>query len=181
MEPLHAPRKSLVGPALFGLAAMLLAYYFWPWRPSAPSVEIETIAPMPAPTGASASASKLLPGAVSNVGGIPLDANGYRVLSPAGLPITDDPLPVARPIPIRAPAGTIIGYIKDAQGNSHPIRAGELKQIPNSPGSFVVVDMWADGGPAVVPATRGTRLSEQELEKLRAQEAAQQHASERLP
>jgi hypothetical protein len=38
------------------------------------------------------------------------------------------------------------------------------------------VDMWADGGPAVVPATRGTSLSPQELAKLREAEArSEQH------
>ncbi len=178
-----------------GLAVALLAYYFWPHGAKAPGEATNAAALAPASASASGSAASaaagaaatqgssgwMPPGAVSNVGGIPLDANGNRVLSSAGLPLSNEPLPVAKPIPIRAPAGAIIGYTKDAQGNSHPIRAGDLKQVPNSPGSFVVVDMWADNGPAVVPATQGTRLSPQELAKLRAQEAAIQNRSEQRP
>ena len=133
-----------------------------------------------APT-ASAANGPLPPGAVSNVGGIPLDAEGHRILNEAGLPISNEPLPQAKPIPVKAPKGAIIGYAKDANGNSQPIRAGDLKQIPNSPGTFAVVDMWADGGPTVVPPTEGKRLSPAGAARLRAEEeardrgAAQQH------
>jgi hypothetical protein len=119
----------------------------------------------------------LPPGAVSNVGGIPLDAQGHRVLNEAGLPISNEPIPQARPIPVRAPAGAIVGYKKDAQGNSTPLRAGDLKQIPNSPGTYAVVDMWADGGPAVVQATVGQHLTPAESARRRAEEDARDRAS----
>lgn len=175
--------RSRLGLIALLVAAALVASYFWP-KSAGQHDEV----PLPASTGDSAdsdtpgaSNSALPPGAVSNVGGIPVDAEGHRILNEAGLPLSDEPLPVAKPIPVKAPTGAVVGYTKDAQGNTQPVRAGELKQVPNTPGSFVVVDMWADGGPAVVPPTQGKHLTEAELAKLRAQEKADQGASPRRP
>ena len=172
-------RSSLTGIVLAIAALALVAYYFWP-RAAAPA-DAGAPATADAPAAAAAPATRFAngprpPGAVSNVGGIPLDAEGRRILNEAGLPISNEPLPQARPIPIKAPPGAVIGYSKDAAGNSHPIRAGDLKQIPNSPGTFVVVDMWADGGPTVVAPTRGQLLSPQEAARLRAEEDARDRA-----
>ena len=175
-----SPRSPLVGPLLLVAVLALVAYFYWPrgshdvaTQAAGPgqAVDAQAAAPLSPANG------PLPPGAVSNVGGIPLDANGNRILNEAGLPISNEPLPQAKPIPVKAPKGAIIGYTKDAQGNSQPIRAGDLKQVPNSPGTFVVVDMWADGGPTVVPPTEGKRLSPAELERLRAQEEASERAA----
>lgn len=169
-----APRRNPLPGLLIALVVLgLVAYYFWPRKAEAPA-DAGTPATAAQPAGDSLSPSNgpLPPGAVSNVGGIPLDAEGHRILNDAGLPISNEPLPQARPIPVKAPAGTVIGYSKDAQGNAKPIRAGDLKQIPNSPGTYAVVDMWADGGPTVVPPTEGKHLTPAELAKLRAEEAA---------
>jgi len=185
MNELRAKRPLL--PTLLVLAAVaaLVAYYFWP-RPAA-DADAGSQAPLSetssaaAPLGYGTPQAPLPPGAVSNAGGIPVDAQGRRILNEAGLPISSEPLPTAKPIPIKATPGAVIGYRKDAQGNSQPIRAGDLKEVPNSPGTFAVVDMWADGGPAVVPATVGQRLSPQELAKLRAEEAARDRAGAHRP
>lgn len=189
MNTAPASRRSLFPILLAAAALALVAYYFWP----------QAKTPADAPAGAdpaalssgnaapqgptlSAANGPLPPGAVSNVGGIPLDANGNRILNEAGLPISNEPVPQAKPIPVKAPKGAIIGYTKDANGVSQPIRAGDLKAVPNSPGTFAVVDMWADGGPTVVPATEGKRLSPAESERLRArEEAAQRAASQQQP
>ena len=185
--PTSKPRSSssLVG-ALLALAALaLVAYYYWPRGAAtdagdaAPAAALATDADGSIAPTASPANGPLPPGAVSNVGGIPLDANGNRILNEAGLPISNEPLPQAKPIPVKAPKGAIIGYTKDANGNSQPIRAGDLKTIPNSPGTFAVVDMWADGGPTVVPPTEGKRLTPAEVERLRAQEAASEQAARR--
>ena len=179
-----APRRNPIPALLVALAVLaLVAYYFWP-RSEAPAVvadpaQADTMVDT-RPTGSAAS-GPLPPGAVSNVGGIPLDANGNRILNEAGLPISNEPLPQAKPIPIKAPQGAIIGYTKDAQGNSQPLRAGDLKQIPNSPGTFAVVDMWADGGPTVVPPTQGQRLTPAEAARLRAEEEARDRAASQRP
>lgn len=174
-------RNPLPGLLLAIAVLVLVAYYFWPRASeapaaAAPATQAATITPSASPAN-----GPLPPGAVSNVGGIPLDANGNRILNEAGLPISNEPLPQAKPIPVKAPAGTVIGYTKDAQGNSQPIRAGDLKQIPNSPGTYVVVDMWADGGPTVVPPTQGQHLSPAELAKLRAAEDARDRAAGQRP
>jgi len=175
-----APRRSPWSVILLLAAIGLLALYFWPRQATAPAAGTAT-APgaQGAASGQAASTDygPLPPGAVSNVGGIPLDAQGHRVLNAAGLPISNEPLPQARPIPVRAPPGAVIGYTTDAQGVSHPLRAGDLKQVPNSPGTYAVVDMWAEGGPAVVPATEGHHLTPAEVAKLRAAEDARDRAS----
>ena len=111
-----------------------------------------------------------MPAGAREVGGILVDAEGNRILSEAGLPLSKEPLPQAKPIPIKAAPGEIIGYAKDANGNSTPIRAGDLKTVPNAPGTFAVVDMWAEGGPTVVPATKGQPLTAAEVAKMRAEE-----------
>jgi hypothetical protein len=179
-------RPSPVALLLFLAAMALVAYYFWPRNETPvadPSLAGDAAADAAPVSAASRSASNgpLPPGAVSNVGGIPLDANGNRILNEAGLPITNEPVPQAKPIPVKAPAGAVIGYTKDAAGNSQPIRAGDLKQIPNSPGTFAVVDMWADGGPTVVPPTQGQRLTPAEVAKLRAEEEARERAGRPQP
>jgi hypothetical protein len=180
MTTTPAPRRSLF-PILMAAAVLaLVAYYFWPRAEAPASPDAATTAATDAPATPTASTANgpLPPGAVSNVGGIPLDANGNRILNEAGLPISNEPLPQAKPIPVKAPKGAIIGYTKDAQGNSQPIRAGDLKQVPNSPGTFAVVDMWADGGPTVVPPTEGKRLSPAEAARLKAEEDARDRGAQ---
>lgn len=176
------PRRSPAAILIFVAAMALVAYYFWPKAeaPASTAPEMAADAPDARPV-ASPGNGPLPPGAVSNVGGIPLDANGHRVLNEAGLPISNEPLPQAKPIPVKAPAGAVIGYTKDAAGNSQPIRAGDLKQIPNSPGTFAVVDMWADGGPTVVPPTQGQRLTPEEAARLRAAEDARDRGTPQRP
>jgi hypothetical protein len=175
------PRRSLFPILMAAAAIALVAYYFWPRAeaPAAPDAAATAAAPNATDTPTASTANgPLPPGAVSNVGGIPLDANGNRILNEAGLPISNEPLPQAKPIPVKAPKGAIIGYTKDAQGNSQPIRAGDLKAVPNSPGTFAVVDMWADGGPTVVPPTEGKRLSPAEAARLRAEEEARDRGAQ---
>jgi hypothetical protein len=179
------PRRNPLPGLLIALVVLgLVAYYFWPRgdAPAAPAPQGATPAVSAAdPALASPSYGPLPPGAVSNVGGIPLDADGKRILNEAGLPLSNEPLPQAKPIPVKAPAGAIIGYTKDAAGNSQPLRAGDLKQIPNSPGTFAVVDMWADGGPTVVPPTEGKRLTPAESARLQAEEDARDRAASQRP
>lgn len=175
-----APRRNPLPGLLLAVAVLgLVAYYYWPRpaaSPDATPAQAEAAAPAAGPA-LSADNGPLPPGAVSNVGGIPLDANGNRILNEAGLPITNEPVPQAKPIPVKAPKGAIIGYTKDAQGNAQPIRAGDLKAIPNSPGTFAVVDMWADGGPTVVPPTQGRQLTAAEAQRLKAREEASESAA----
>ena len=177
-----ATRRNRLPGLLLALAVLgLIAYYFWP-RSETPAATAPDGLATPAGSPAASSANgPLPPGAVSNVGGIPLDAEGHRILNEAGLPISNEPLPEAKAIPIKAPAGTVIGYTKDAQGNSQPLRAGDLKQIPNTPGSYAVVDMWADGGPTIVPATQGKHLSEAEVKRLQDAERAREQAGSKQP
>ena len=175
---------SWAGLIVLAAIAALVAFYFWPrsadrQAQDAANASLSDSANVAGTTGSPN--GSLPPGAVSNVGGIPLDANGNRILNEAGLPISNEPLPEAKAIPIKAPAGTVIGYTKDAQGNSKPLIAGDLKQIPNTPGSYAVVDMWADGGPTVVPATEGKHLSEAELKRLQDAERARERASSKQP
>lgn len=165
-RPLSA---SLPGIAALLVALALLAYYFWPKAPVSDAASTAPAATGEQNTVISTPAPGYGPG-VTNQGGILVDENGHRILNEAGLPISSEPLPVAKPIPIKAAPTEVIGYTVDAQGVSKPIRAGELKAVPNTPGSFAVVDMWAEGGPAVVPATKGQALSPAELERLRAAE-----------
>ena len=184
MTTTPAPRRSLFPIVIAAAVLALVAYYFWPraQAPAAPDTAAATAAAeTPAGPTASTANGPLPPGAVSNVGGIPLDAEGHRILNEAGLPISNEPVPQAKPIPVKAPKGAIIGYTKDANGNSQPIRAGDLKAIPNSPGTFAVVDLWADGGPTVVPPTEGKRLSPAEAERLRAREQASERARQQQP
>lgn len=196
MNTTSTPRRNPLPGLLLALAALgLVAYYFWPHKGSegtdnasasnatAANAEAAGNAGAGAPAGPKLSPANgpMPPGTVSNVGGIPLDANGNRILNEAGLPISNEPLPQAKPIPIKAPAGAIIGYTKDAQGNVQPLRAGNLKQIPNSPGTYAVVDMWADGGPTVIPATEGKRLSPAELQRLQDAERAREQAANKQP
>jgi hypothetical protein len=169
MNQTIAPRRSNLASILIALAALaLVAYYFWP-KHDATSASPSGSEEVDAATEAAAPASTRpgLPEGAHEVGGILMDAQGNRILSEAGLPISKEPLPQARPIPIKAKPGEIIGYAKDAQGNAKPLRAGDLKAVPNAPGTFAVVDMWAEGGPTVVPATKGQSLTEAELAKMR--------------
>jgi hypothetical protein len=174
-------RRPLFSLLLLGAALALLAYFYWPKKAESPAAPAGVSASDTAAAGLSAGNGPLPPGAVSNVGGIPLDAEGHRILNEAGLPISNEPLPQAKPIPVKAAAGTVIGYTKDAQGNAQPLRAGDLKQIPNSPGSYAVVDMWADGGPTVVAPTEGRHLTEAEVKRLEAAERTREQASGSKP
>ena len=179
-----ASRRSPWAVLLLVAAVGLLVAYYWPRSATTPAAGTDAAtAAQQAANGQSAQADygPLPPGAVSNAGGIPLDAQGHRVLNSAGLPISSEPLLPARPIPIKAPAGAVIGYTTDANGTSHPLRAGDLKQIPNSPGTYAVVDMWADGGPTVVPATVGQHLTPAEAARLEAEEDARDRASSQRP
>lgn len=100
-----------------------------------------------------------------------LNAQGERVLNEAGLPV-GPPLPPAKPIPVRAAPNDVVGYRKDANGQLRPMKAAELAALPaNSPGTYAVVDMWADGGSVVVPPTpAGTPVSAETLERIRTEE-----------
>lgn len=171
-------RRPGVGSLLVAVVVIaLLAYFFWPRPAPAPTVPAAT------PATAAATARPASPGApvdasgIRNEGGILVDAEGHRILNEAGLP-PGPPLPEAKPIPIKAAPGDVIGYRKDANGVSQPLRAGDLKGAANAPGTFAVVDMWADGGPVVVPATEGHHLSAAEVAKLRAAEAARNRAAQ---
>lgn len=164
-------RSNLAGIVIAVLALALVAYYFWPKSEPVPATPQasgpDAVDAVPAGQPVTRPG---LPAGAREVGGILVDAQGNRILSEAGLPISKEPLPQAKPIPIKAAPGEIVGYAKDAEGNSTPIRAGDLKSVPNAPGTFAVVDMWADGGPTVVAPTRGNPISEAELAKLRAEE-----------
>jgi hypothetical protein len=166
-------RSNLAGIVIAFLALALVAYYFWPRSdatPESPQASGTTTADAGPDVTDQAITRPGLPAGAHEVGGILVDAQGNRILSEAGLPLSKEPLPQAKPIPVKAPPGEVIGYAKDAQGNSTPIRAGDLKTVPNAPGTFAVVDMWAEGGPTVVPATKGQTISEAELAKMRAEE-----------
>lgn len=166
-------RRPLVPIVLLALAAASATYYYWSRFSASPA---DQAGPNPeAPlqgSPASTNGTRAGPGDSHYAGeGIKVDANGARILNEAGLPDSGVPLPVAKPIPIKAAPSAVIGYKTDANGVVTPIRAGDLDVVPNSPGTYAVVDMWAEGGPAVVPATRGTALSPEELAKLREAEA----------
>lgn len=159
-------------PVVLVLAAIgLVAYFYWPKPEPASNTPGQQSSMSPdAQSGMTSSAGQV--GSATGAYTYAVDANGNRILNEAGLPIPAQPLPVAKSIPIRAAPSEVIGYTVDAQGVSKPIRAGELKAVPNTPGSFAVVDMWAEGGPTVVPATKGQQLTPAELSRLRAAEEA---------
>lgn len=171
-HPINAGRSAsprLLPIVLVIAAIALVAYFYWPRpQPSNSAPDQQSPAPLGAQSG-TIPATGQVDGATSAYT-YAVDASGNRILNEAGLPIPAQPLPVAKPIPIRAAPSEVIGYTVDAQGVSTPIRAGQLKAVPNTPGSFAVVDMWAEGGPAVVPATKGQAVSPAELEKMRAAE-----------
>ena len=148
------------------LVSSLIAYFLWQQSSTVtPTVQADLASDSAAsPAAASASGSPISAPAMR------LDENGGRLLNAAGLP-DGPPLPVAKPLPIKAAPGQIIGYSTDARGVSQPLRAGDLKAVPNSPGTYAVVDMWADDGYVVVPATApGNRLTEKELVRAREEE-----------
>lgn len=170
IKPMQRP---LVPVVLLVLAAASATYYYWS-RFSANPADQAGPNPEASVQGSPASANGTRAGQGDSQyagEGIKVDANGARILNEAGLPDSGVPLPVAKPIPIKAAPSEVIGYKTDANGVVKPIRAGDLDAVPNSPGTYAVVDMWAEGGPAVVPATRGTALSPGDLAKLRAAEA----------
>ncbi len=94
------------------------------------------------------------PGTGSPVGG---DALGRRFNENDDL--VGEQAPPAKPLPVVAAKGEVIGYTKDANGKSTPIYANASRIVPNTPGTYVAVDMWADGGARVVPARQLTPLS----------------------
>lgn len=166
-------------------AAALAAYFFWSQRArfglnSTPGENVSaadeagllndgTQPGSYAPGSSSGSAGSSY-GTAANPTQAQIDAN--RVPNEAGLPSNGKPIPSAPIIPVKAAQGEIIGYRVDKNGVSQPLRAGDAV-VPNSPGTFAVVDPFADGGYAVVPATKpGPRLSQAELERLRARERA---------
>lgn len=147
------------------MAGALLGYYFWPDAAGPRVAPAAEAGPASTPAQASPRAASTTPGGPALVG-----PDGARILNEAGLP-PGPPLPQARPIPIRAAPGEVIGYSVDAQGNTKPLRAGELTAVPNSPGTYAVVDIFADEGNVVVPAPKpGPGLSGAELERRRERE-----------
>lgn len=166
-------RRPLLPILLLVLAAASATYFFWPKISGGDAAPADTdLEGQAAPATPGATRAQASPDGRLYAGeGIEVDANGARILNEAGLPLSAEPLPPAKPIPIKAAPSDVIGYAKDAQGVIKPIKAGELAAVPNSPGTYAVVDMWAEGGPAVVPATKGTALSPQELARLREAEA----------
>ncbi|MEO6104067.1 MAG: hypothetical protein ABIP44_10570 [Pseudoxanthomonas sp.] len=173
-----APRRrgSLL---LIAIVVALVVLFLWMRRDNAPEATVAIPAPAePAPAPArptySSTDSSLPPGAHWEQG-ILLDAAGNRILNAAGLP-PGPPIPVAKPIPIQAAPGDIVGYTVDANGVSHPLRADSIKSAANTPGTYAAVDIWADGGPAVVAPTQGVHLTAQQVEKLRAAERARDQA-----
>ncbi|MCX7041188.1 MAG: hypothetical protein NT117_00565 [Gammaproteobacteria bacterium] len=167
------PRRQLLPILLLLLAAASATYFFWPKGAGSNGEPQDTgLDAAAGPGTAGATRPQTSPDGRRYAGeGIEVDANGARILNDAGLPLSTEPLPPAKPIPIKAAPQEVIGYAKDAQGVVKPIKAGELTVVPNSPGTYAVVDMWAEGGPAVVPATKGTALSPEELARLREAEA----------
>jgi hypothetical protein len=169
----RGPRTGTILVALLALG--LVGYYLFQQRPAASTTATATT-DSSLPAGSAEQDSAAYQSRIKPPPPMLLDAEGHRILNSAGLPISSEPLPEAKPIPVKAPPGAVIGYTVDAQGVSREIRAGDLKQVPNSPGSFAVVDMWADGGPTVVPPTKNTPLSATELARLQAQENARAQA-----
>jgi hypothetical protein len=178
-----APRRLSPGAVLVALAVLaLVAYFFWTRGESAAEARqaaaadtaaLSAAADRAAAGAAVAPAHAVPPGMPAGAhyeGGILVDAQGQRILSPAGLPI-GPPLPPAPPLPVKAAPNDVVGYTTDANGVSHPLRAKDYAAAQNTPGTYAVVDLWAEGGPAVVPATEGRRLSDAEVAKLRAAEA----------
>jgi hypothetical protein len=172
----RAPRLSTLLIVVAVLA--LLAYFAWSRRAAPPPVPepapVAAVAPAPARPGPWPAIAGLPPGAHYEKG-ILLDADGRRILNAAGLP-PGQPVPNARPIPIDAAPGAVVGYTTQADGSTRPLRAGEMTQPANSPGTYAAVDIFADGGPKVVAPTEGHHLSEAELARARAEEAARDSA-----
>ncbi len=179
------PARARMGTGTFLLAIAVVAlvgYYLWS-RPSAAPPAVTAVATPDAVSAAPrapATADAGLPPGAHEEDGILVDAQGQRILNAAGLP-PGPPLPPAKPIPIKAAPGEIVGYSTDAKGVSHPMRAGDIKTAANTPGTYAVVDMWANGGPTVVAPTQGQHLTEAEVAKRRAAEAARDAASSRKP
>lgn len=179
-----ARKAASLGSWLLAAAVLsLVAYYFWPAPVTSSTQASAGAAATPGSSadavangvaGDQAGAVGAYPSAAASAAGAPppmaLDANGGRILNEAGLP-PGPPLPEAKPLPIKAAPGEVIGYSVDAQGVSHPMRAGDLKVVPNSPGTYAVVDMWGDNGYTIVPATKpGPRMTEAELARARERE-----------
>ncbi len=171
-----APRRrgSLI---LVALVVALIALFVWMRREAAPGPADAPppVAAAPVTAATVASTDSTLPPGAHWEQGILLAADGSRILNSAGLP-PGPPLPVAKPIPVDAAPTEVVGYTVDAQGVSRPLRAGDIKTAANTPGSFAVVDMWANGGPAVVAPTQGTHLSPAQVEKMRAAERVRDQA-----
>jgi hypothetical protein len=181
--PAPAARRLPAGALLVAAAVLaLVAYFVLSRRAEAPApAATAPVVEMPATTARGVApvgdqpplppAMDLPPGAPYE-GGILVDAAGNRILNEAGLPV-GPPLPPAKPIPVKAAPNDVVGYTKDRKGVVKPLHASDLKgAAANAPGTYAVVDLWAEGGPAVVPATEGTRLSDEEVARLRAAEAA---------
>ena len=176
--PAPAVRRPGIGTILLVVAVLaLLVYYFWPRHAESTDSPVPvTDAVVAAPAAPVALGTDGLPAGAHYEGGILLDAQGQRILNSAGLP-PGPPLEAAKPIPIKAAPGDIVGYRKDANGVSQPMRASDIKTAANAPGTYAAVDMWADGGPAVVAPTQGRHLSDAEVARLRAAEAQRDAAS----
>lgn len=178
------PRRLRLSSVLLLLAALALAaYFFWGERSrfgfdstSLPGEGNSTSAQSHSQQvdfGSAAQAHSAARGAGVPSGASQADIAANRVPNEAGLPSNGQPIPSAPRIPVRAAPGEVIGYRVDANGVSQPLRAGEAGVVPNSPGTYAVVDPFAEGGYAVVPMPKpGPRISQAELERLRERERA---------
>lgn len=129
-----------------------LSVYYAVSLPSDTDGVVKPAAPVVASTQEPSAQAVVSTGAAPQAGYVEPGSN--RLLSVAGTPMPSTPLPQARPIPVKAREGEVVGFALDANGVARPMRAGDLHAVPNSPGTFATVDMWAEGGPAVVAPKR---------------------------
>lgn len=165
-----APSRRIgAGTLLVGAIVLaLLAYFLWPKADTAPAVDAGASAPV-TPAAPAAPPQAGVNGVRDLGDGVLVDAEGNRILNEAGLPL-GDPLPPAKPVPIKAAPETVVGYVKDANGVSQPLRAKDIRGAANTPGTYAAVDMWADGGPAVVTPTQGRHLTQAQVDQMRDEE-----------
>lgn len=181
------PRRLRLSSALLLLAAFALAaYFFWGERSrlgfgsASLSGEGESASAQAGRTDGESPSAVYDPASQSaaatrGFGNAPVPTQAEiaanRVPNEAGIPSNGQPIPSAPRIPVQATPGEIIGYRVDENGVNHPLRAGDPGIVPNSPGTYAVVDPFADGGYAVVAVPKpGPRISQAELDRLRARE-----------
>lgn len=123
-------------------------------------------------TGSSSSANAMkddaLP-AYGTLGGVSRAAAGTDALGRRfneNEDLVGEPALPAKPLPVVAAKGQVIGYSKGANGQATPIYANASRIVPNTPGTYVAVDMWADGGARVVSVRQEAPLSPTEASRL---------------